>query len=505
MLDCYAHGPDGRRLYDTAFLSRAKGRAKSELAGLIVCAEAFGPVRFAGWAEGGEEFRWRDFRYQFEPGEPMGRPVTYPFIRILATEEGQVGHTYDNVYYNLTHGPLAEDLPRDAAGLTRVFLPQGGEIRPSTASSASKDGGKETHSVFDEPHLYILDELRRMYRMVDRNMRKRKQASPWAHLTSTMYQPGQDSVAESIHEHAKLIAEGKSRSTRLLYDHLEAPPDVDLTSADAIIAALREVYGPFADEESVDLRGIVESEFWNIEKPIEETRRFFFNQRTAAVDSYTTAQDWDACAVEGQIAFDDTIAMFFDGSKSGDATGLVACRMSDGFVQQLAAWEAPAGPDGEGWQVDRVEVDATVRAMVDLYDVVGFFADVKEFESYVDAWGQDFADKLLVDGTVGRYRHPVAFDMRARIPEFTAAAERMLVDITSRDLTHDGNRQLRRHMLNARRAPNRYGISISKESRESPHKIDLAVCAIGARMVRRLVLASKAWAERDSKLGGAVW
>lgn len=40
---------------------RAKGRAKSELAGFIGSFEARGPARFAGWAQGGEVFSWRGF------------------------------------------------------------------------------------------------------------------------------------------------------------------------------------------------------------------------------------------------------------------------------------------------------------------------------------------------------------------------------------------------------------------------------------------------------------
>jgi len=39
--------------------------------------------------------------------------------------------------------------------------------------------------------------------------------------------------------------------------------------------------------------------------------------------------------------------------------------------------------------------------------------------------------------------------------------------------------------------------SIAKESPDSPRKIDAAVCAIGARMVRRPVLASPAWAKHQ--------
>lgn len=494
ILDCYAHDETGRRLYDTVVISRAKGRAKSELAGFIGLAEAFAPVRFAGWAEGGEVYEWRDFRYVYEPGEPMGRPVTYPFIRCLATEESQSGNTYDNINYNLEHGPLSEDLPSDTAGVTRILLPHKGEVRPSTAAAASRDGGKETLAVFDEPHLYITPELRRMYRTVDRNLRKRRAAAPWALLTSTMYQPGENSVLEKLHERAKLIAEGKTRESRLLLDHREAPAEVDLTDLGAMTAALREVYGPFAD--ALDLRGIVENEFWNIEKDPEESRRYFFNQPTAARDAWTTHPEWAACArADIVVADDDPIVLFFDGSKSDDATALVGCRVSDGHVFVIDCWEKPRGPQGEGWMVDRADVDRVVRQTFDRRTVVAFFGDVAEFETYIDTWAQDFGEQLVIQATVGRSAHPVAWDMRGHVRDFTDACKRMSIDIAEGDLTHDGDSRLKRHILNCRRRPNRYGVSVSKEGRESPHKIDLAVCAIGARMARRMLLASPAWAK----------
>jgi phage terminase large subunit-like protein len=498
ILDCYTHDEDGRRLYDTVAISRAKGRAKSELAGFVGLAEAFAPVRFAGWATGGERYVWRDFVYEYEPGEPMGRPVTYPFIRCLATEESQSGNTYDNIYYNLEHGPLAEDLPSGTAGLTRIFLPDGGEIRPSTAAAASRDGGKETLAIFDEPHLYTLPELRQMYRTVDRNLRKRREASPWALLTSTMYQPGENSVLEKLHERAKLIAEGKTRERRLLLDHREAPAEVDLTDMGQMIAALREVYGPFAD--ALDLRGIVESEFWNIEKDPEESRRYFFNQPTASRDAWMTHPAWSACArPDIALADDAPMVMFFDGSKSDDSTALVGCDVESGHVVTLACWEKPDGPLGKNWEVDRADVDRVVRKTFDERNIVAFFGDVKEFESYIDTWGQDFADQLVIHATTGKNPHPVGWDMRTRVREFTEACGRALIDIEERTLTHDGDPRLQRHVLHARRRPNRWGVSIGKENRNSPKKIDLAVCAIGARMVRRLLLASPEWTKRKKK------
>jgi len=499
IVDAYALRAHGRKLYDSAVISRAKGRSKSELAAFVVLFEAFGPARFDGWAEGGEVYRWRDFVHRYEPGEPMGKPVTYPFVRCLATEETQAGNTYDNVHFNLTEGPLSDGLPKGTSGLTRVFIPGGGEIRPSTASSSSKDGGKETFTVFDETHLYSTPELRRMYTTVDRNCRKRKAAEPWALQTTTMYQPGDESVAEVTHTRAKLIAEGKSRATRLLFDHREAPAEVDLTDLDDMVAALREVYGPFADV--LDLEGIVENEFWNVEKDVDDSRRYFFNQPTAARDAWCTYPDWAACAEPDTIvADDDPMVMFFDGSKSDDSTGLVGCRMSDGFVFLLGAWEKPIGRGGEGWEVDRVDVDRVVRRTFEMHpNVVGFFGDVREFESYIDTWGADFGDRLLVHAVPGRARAAVGWDMRTRTREFTDAAMRSAIDIAEHDFPHDGDSRLMRHALNARKAPNKYGVSVTKEAKHSPKKIDLAVCAIGARMVRRLVLASDAWSKRDQK------
>jgi hypothetical protein len=214
IVDVYALDAEGRRLYDSAFLSRAKGRAKSELAGFIVLFEAFGPARFDRWADGGETYERNGLRYVYSPGEPVGTEVVAPVIRCLATEEGQAGNTYDNVHYNLTEGPLAEGLPRDAAGLTRIFLPGGGEIIPSTASNSSKDGGKESMVVFDETHLYTRPELKRMYQTVRRNLAKRKIAEPWSLETSTMYLPGEKSVAEETHDLAKAIREGKTKRQR---------------------------------------------------------------------------------------------------------------------------------------------------------------------------------------------------------------------------------------------------------------------------------------------------
>ncbi|RLK54833.1 Terminase [Actinokineospora cianjurensis] len=496
LVDAYALDADGRRLYSRAALVRPKGRSKSELAGFVGLFEARGPSRFAGWATGGEVYRWRDFVYHYAPGEPMGRPLVYPYIRCLATEETQTGNTYDVIHFNLEQGPLGDDLPRDAVGLTRVLLPEGGEIVPSTASSSSKDGGKESLAIYDEPHLYVTPELRRMFKTVDRNLRKRRRAEPWALLTSTMYQPGEDSVLEAVDRQAQAIREGRTRAARLLWDHRQAPAGVDLTDIDAVVAALAEAYGPAAAW--MDLPGIVHNEFWDLTKDPEDARRYFFNQRTASATAWVTALQYASGTVPDlpPLADGEETVLFFDGSAGDDATALLAVAMDDGRPELLHLQERPPGAAGKTWRVDKAAADLAVRQAFERFDVLGFAADVREFENYIDTWALEFRDRLLIESTTGRHRHAVAWDMRGRVAEFTNAAERTRADIRAHELPLGEDLRLRRHVLNARAAPNRYGVSIAKPGRDSPHKIDAAVCLIGARMVRRWVLASEKYQRR---------
>jgi phage terminase large subunit-like protein len=98
---------------------------------------------------------------------------------------------------------------------------------------------------------------------------------------------------------------------------------------------------------------------------------------------------------------------------------------------------------------------------------------------------------------------PIAWDMRSHSYDFGLACELTEREILDGEFTHDGDPRLYRHVANARRRPNRWGsVSIGKESASSPNKIDLAVCMIGARMVRRQVLATKKWKRLSSRGSG---
>lgn len=492
-VDVYALDAAGRRLYDSAFFSRPKGADKSGHAGRLGLFEALGPCRFAGWAEGGEVFEWLDFRYEYQPGEPIGRVLTYPFLRILATEEEQAGNVYDTMRFNLVDGPLREAFARkDDVGLTRVYLPGGGEIRPSTASNAAKDGGLESCCVFDESHLYYTPELRRMHATVRRNLTKRMDAEPWSLETSTMYLPGQDSIAERSHERAMRIREGKLKMPRAYFNHRQAPPDTDLADEQSLRAGLVEAYGDAASYLDLDRKV---AEIWDPVNDPSESRRYYLNQVTAHSEAWVSPQEWDVLAKPDHVVpAGALITLGLDGSRTDDHTALVACEVESGHLWPVGIWD-PAEHDDH--VVPRDAVRAAVAQARLRFDVVGYYSDVKEWETDIDAWEQEFGDELCVQSSG---RHPIAWDMRGRVKEgeddalggqkaVVRAVEAFHAAVMEGDLSHDGDPTFKSHVLNARRRPTPWGVTFGKEAKGSSRKVDALAAAVLARLCRQDYLA----------------
>jgi hypothetical protein len=285
-LKAYELDARGDRKVRRAFLSRAKGRNKSGFAAMIECFEALGECRFDHWAEPGEVSDWG---YRFEPGEPVGRPLTYAEVLNVATEEGQAGNTYDAVYYMLhpdtCSAELFERFGSLDVGLTRINLPDfRGFIEPVSASNDSKDGGKSTFIVADESHLWTppatgVFKLGRMHQTMVRNLLKRKESSGWMLETSTMYVQGEGSVAEGTHKYAKKLAAASGRKTAvLLFDHKQASDGFDLSVRSQRLAALKEAYGPASAW--MNLQAI--ADYWDDPQASEEEfRRFWLNQPVA--------------------------------------------------------------------------------------------------------------------------------------------------------------------------------------------------------------------------------
>lgn len=494
VVDCYGLTGDGKLLYDSAFLSRPKGCDKSGLGARFALFEGLGPCRFAGFATGGEVFEdpWDlGFNYEYRPGEPMGKPVHNALIRIMATEETQTGNVYDSIYQNLSDEqcPLSH-VPGVTPGLKETHLPSGGRIIASTAAAASKDGGKETFVVFDETHLYDTPILVAMYATVTRNLRKRKAtAGTWYLETTTMFAKGAESVAEQTYTLAGQIRDGLTRSDRLLFDHRYGECD-DLSSEEMLRAAILEAFGEAIEWNDID--SIVE-EFWDPRKTTTDSRRFFLNAPTDTFDAWITAAEWMGRQRADRVIDDgEMITLGFDGSRSRkkgvtDATALIACCVSDGFLFELGTWEQPTGPAGVGWQVPTVEVDAAVDNAFVRFTVVGFYGDPAKWESYIAKWEATYGKRLRAKVT---REHPIEFWMvGGHALRTVRALEQFHSAVLDDELSHSGY-VLTRHVLNCRRRPTRSGLTVAKENPDSPRKIDAAIAAVLAFQARTDAIAA---------------
>lgn len=453
IVECYRLNPEtGRRVYREAILSRPKGRAKSEIAGMVVVAEAVGPVRFDGWnAE----------------HQPIGRPVRSPLIKCLATEESQAGNTFENAAYVL--GEWGPDQHPDVFGgiggvrryqsASAVYLPGGGEVRASTSGSASKDGGKETFVVPDESHLYVLRELRDMYATVMRNLGKRKLAEPWALQTTTAFRKGEQSIAEQ-----KLTAWRKGELGSDVYvDHREAKGRIDINDREHTLRQLRQVYGEAMDPE----RGWMEPERVYSDMldpticPDEQTAaRYYLNRAMSGADAWLAKGVYDARVMDIAVPLHESITVGFDGSLNDDSTVLRGCRMSDGHRFTLGMWEKPAGIAGIGWEVPRLEVLARFREVMGTYDVVRAYCDPHEWRSDVDSLAAEFGEDRVISWATSR---DVAMG---------AALDRLHADLVTGVTTHDADKRVENHYGNAYVwHKGRYRL-VRKEYPNSPRKID---------------------------------
>lgn len=491
----YALADDGSFLFRDGVLQRLKGWGKDPVGACLCGIEAFGPCRFAEWAD---------------DGSPVATDSPEAWCQTAAVSLEQTKNTM-RLFPSLFTAEAKEQYRIQVGKETVNGLGDSRLIQAVTSSPATLEGARATFVLLNETHHWDssnsgLD----MADVIERNATKSADGAARTLRITNAYEPGQDSVAERDRDAFEAVDAGRVIDSGLLYDSIEAHPQAPLT-VEAAPAVIRSIRG---DATWLNVDRIVKS-ISDVRNPPSRSRRFWYNMIVAAEDAWMAPYEWDACKVGGlEVSEGEDVVLFFDGSKSDDATALVGCRMSDGHIFTLGVWQRPAGWDPEiPWQVPREDVDGVVGRAFALYKVLAFFCDPgsgkdddgeRYWDPFLDDWGQRHGAKLILQAvTAGPKQHAVRWDMgdRRHQEEFTDAVTRTREDILERRLTHDGHKILRTHVANARRRTNAWGITIGKEHRESARKIDLAICMVGARMLRRRILNSKQYGKRSKSRG----
>ena len=492
----FALDESGAFLFHSAVLQRLKGWGKDPVAACLGVAAMFADVNFSHW----------------DGDRPVGRDEPNAWVQMVAVSLTQTQNTM-KLFPSLISAEARKHYGIQVGKRNVWGLGDTRQIEAVTASVMAIEGGRPTLTVRNETQNWNSSNGGHdMAGAIEGNAAKSEVGAARMLDICNAYRPGEDSVGQRAREAFEATADEENGNVEfgVMYDSLEAPPEAPLTldAAPAVVAAVR------GDAVWLDVEGRIKKSIANPANTPSESRRKWYNQITAAEDAWTDPQELDPLEDKTLVVEDgEEVAMFLDCSKNDDATGLVGVRMSDGHVFTIGMWQRPPGKRGDGWLVPVADVSQRVDDTFAKYRVVGFFGDPghalddEEQESmwmpWFDKWHRQYGRKLRVwaQGSARSEKgHAILFDMSARdvSRKFAEAVAYTLAEIRSGAFTYDADARLRKHILNARRYPVQGIVSISKESRESKRKIDLAICMVGARYVRRLILNKK-------KSGGSTW
>lgn len=539
----YAVDERGRFVYRKGVLQRLKGWGKDPFAAVLAAIEFVGPCRFAGWLTEDRP------DLGLIRGDPLGAEHPYAWIQIAAVSKDQTVNTM--AIFPGLFTEACKKAHRINMGKEIIYAHGGQRrIQAVTSSPRALEGGRPTFVIKNETHHWLLNnEGHAMSDVIGRNSAKSKGGTSRTLSITNAYEPSENSVAQKEREAWEDERDGLAINTSVMYDSIEAhkdalmalprkPDGTEPSEAEikayigAIINAVR------GDASWLDVESLV-AMCLDRNNSVSQSRRFYYNQVVAAEDAWADPAAIDKTihpmvaeirAREGKTSLtagwevvhpSEPIAMFLDCSKSSDSTAMMGCRLDDGYTFMIGVWAKPAGEAGKSWLAPREKVDLRVIECMGFgmredgtvdddgrFNVVAFFGDPSHalddedgsyyWDSLFDQWHRRYKHRLQLWANRGEQRqHAIMWDMTspARSQDFVTAAERFIDELENLNDIEEyaplfqtcGHPALVGHLKNARRYPTKWGVSLWKGAREASKKIDLAVSAVGARMVRRMI------------------
>lgn len=449
---------EGKRRFQRVHLSLRKGLRKTELAAWIAATELDdeSPVRFDGWRRVGNGW------------EPIGRPVTDPYIPMLAYTEDQSEELGYGALYAILSDSNCTIVDKFDIGLERIMRIDGQGKAVALANAPDQaDGDRTTFQHKDETHRWVLPRHKETDQVTRANLLKRPISDPWELSTTTMYAPGEGSVAEGVHDFARKVATGEVPNPRLFFFHRQASPKWDLNDREQRIEAIKEASGIAVEWSDID--GIA-GQWDDPDADRAYLERAWTNRPVQSENTAFDAERWKALAnPEYRPPQGSRITVGFDGSRYWDATALVATEIATGYQWIVKVWVRPDLPPSTEWEVPLDEVEAAVDGLFHDYNVWRFYADPSKWQGPLADWAGRYGDRRVLSWEQNR-----TIQQARALRTYREA-------MTAGEINHDGNPIFGAHIGNARkRHLNQRDEDgspmwvIQKERPNSPHKIDAA-------------------------------
>lgn len=434
------------------------GKGPFAAAKIIAQAHPEGPVLFAGWDAA---------------GEPVGKSWPTPHIQVTAVSEDQTDNVWRALLAMIELGALGSAIWD--TGITRINLPGGGLIEPTTASAVSRLGQRITFAVQDETQSWFAQNAG--HRLADTQRRNLAGMGGRWFATGNAWDPRDDSVAQKTAE---------SGEPGVLLDDIEPGAGSVRNKADRR-KMLKRVYGDswWVDKERID--GEIVALLARGEAA--QAEQFFLNRKLAGEDAAFDASVVDARADrERQVAERALVVIGVDGARFVDALAVVATEVETGFQWPLGIWERPADAT-DAYEHPFDAVDGAVAEAMDRFSVWRVYVDPQWIDNLLETWQ-------------GRYGQKVVMPWYTNRPRQICWAVRGFTDGLAVDWSHNGDETFVKHLKNARKHrqnvfddEHRIMHTLSKDRPGSPRKIDAAMAGVLSWECRGDAIAAGATAE----------
>jgi hypothetical protein len=337
-----------------------------------------------------------------------------------------------------TRGEVA-NLPGVDIGVQDINLPSGGKIEPRTSSGRARLGARLTFGLFDETGLMVESNGGiALATTMKRNISG--MGGRWAETTNA-FDPSENSVAQRTQE---------TKAPGILIDYRKPRRVPDLDDDEGMLAELNYLYAAswWVDPERI----LQDARDESVCPTPGDAYRFFLNHPTVGIRDVVDATRWDSLTQPGGLAYRDKICLGFDGSRSSDCTSIVAVRIDDGRWFHLRTWVPADCPDGV---VPRGEVLEVMNDAFKAYRVYYLYGDPYLWNDSFDGWTAKWGDKIV----------QVPTNVEARMDRIVTR----FLSSYRRELTHDGDPILARHVKAAALAKGRRRAPRPEENPSIPH------------------------------------
>jgi phage terminase large subunit-like protein len=341
-----------------------------------------------------------------------------------------------------------------------IEIPATGSIyRVLSAEAFSKEGLNPTLVIFDEVHVQPNREL---WDVMANAMGARPEPLMVGITTAGLRfdSTGRDSLCYQMYQHGKRVVTGEVEDPSFFFAWWEpSDPDADFRARETWIQA-NPGLGDIVSEE--DMQTVL------LRTPESEFRTKRCNQWVMSAQPWLPYGAWQACGpgeneLAPQVGDGAAVVLGFDGSFNNDCTALVLCTVtSRPLLKVVELWEKP---DDDTWRVPIEDVEDSIRAACRRWSV-------REIDCDPARWARSY-QILQAEGL------PVA-EFPQTPARMTPATQQFYEAVVNKQLEHDGDPRMARHVANAILKRDSRGMRIVKEHTHSRRRIDLAVASLMA-------------------------